>query len=161
MRAARRGLESQAFLLIAVALPGATLTEAVLAQDASDEIAVVDGRTWSLVTSAEPSPWEEAREYCDTLEAGGFSDWRLPLLEELEALFDADAPGSIRGPFMLEDCCAWSSTSLADLAPERKGQLPDPGGPPESYFWGFLFEGGIAYYSNGRFPDGIALCTRE
>lgn len=144
-----------ALVLISTAL-GAMPT---YSQD-SDEIVEIDGRHWSLVMGSAAVPWDEADEFCDSLAAGGFSDWRLPTLVELEALHDPTALNSIRGPFELVDCCAWSSTNLVALAPERKGALPDPAGPPAGYYWGFLFEGGTSYYSNGRFPDGFALCTR-
>lgn len=130
------------------------------AQDAPpDGVAVIDELMWAQTMSA-LTPWSEAEEFCDTLVLGGFDDWRLPLLAELESLYDPAAQGSIRSPLEPDDCCAWSSLSLADLEAERKGELPDPGGPPAQYYWGFLFDGGVAYYSNGRFDDGFALCVR-
>jgi hypothetical protein len=130
------------------------------AQNTTDEVVEIDSRQWSLVTGSQAVPWAEAEEFCDTLLAGGFDDWRLPILAELESLHDPAATRSIRGPFDLADCCAWSATNLVALPPEQKGQLPDPAGRPEGYYWGFLFAGGISYYSNGNFPDGFALCTR-
>ena len=137
------------------------LGPSVDAQQNSDEVIVIDGDMWSLATGSQAVPWEDANEYCDTLESGGFTDWRLPRLFQLEALHDPAAAGSIRGSFKLNDCCAWSSENLVDINPERKGNLPAPGGPPDGYYWGFLFDGGISYYSNGRFADGFAICVRE
>lgn len=130
------------------------------AQDsgAADTVTVGD-HMWSMSTSA-AVPWAEANEFCETLASGGFDDWRLPDLDALRSLHDAQSRGSIVEPFALDDCCAWTSMSLADLPADRKGELPDPGGPPEAYYWGFLFDGGIAYYSNGAFADGFALCMR-
>ena len=130
-------------------------------QPAASEVVEIDGSLWSLITSGAALLWNEASEFCETLDAGGYSDWRLPQLAELEALYDPDAENSIRGPFALEDCCAWSAENLIQIAPGQKGQLPAPGGPPDGYYWGFLFDGGISYYSNGRFPDGFAMCTRD
>ena len=127
----------------------------------SDEAVRIDDRMWALATTGGAVPWAEAEEHCDTLEAGGFSDWRLPLLHELEALHDPNADGGLPAPLSLEDCCAWSAQNFAELSAERKGELPDPGGPPAGYYWGFLFDGGISYYSNGRFPDGLGLCVRD
>lgn len=130
------------------------------AQDASSsELTVVDGTMWSLVTS-DTVPWAEADAFCESLDTGGYTDWRLPQLFELEALHDPSADDSIKGPFELDDCCAWSSESLADVAAEPKGQLPPPGGAPDQYYWGVLLADGISYYSNGRFPDGFAMCLR-
>ena len=139
---------------------GAALPAGAQQSSGSDgDVVTIDGAEWSTITSAS-IPWAEADEFCDDLEAGGFSDWRLPTLTELEALHDPSAPGSMRAAIDLADCCAWSSMNLEDLTPERKGQLPDPGGPPAGYYWGYMFQGDISYYSNGRFPDGLALCTR-
>jgi hypothetical protein len=130
-------------------------------QAVTAEVVTIGTTVWSLVTGREPVPWSEANEFCETLDTGGFSDWRLPTLFELEALHDPGADNSVQGPFDLDDCCAWSSMNLTDLEPESKGNLPPPGGPPAGYYWGFLFEGGVSYYSNGRFADGFAMCVRE
>ena len=147
-------------LLAAVVALTAGLSGGVSGQEAQGDVVAIDGRDWSVVTSGAALPWPEAEEFCDTLETGGFSDWRLPTLAELESLHDPAAEFSIRGPFELEDCCAWSSMNLATLTPERKGQLPAQSGAPEDYYGGFLFDGGVSYYSKGRFPDGFAMCTR-
>lgn len=130
-------------------------------QQDPDGVIAIEGRIWSLDVGDAASPWRDADEFCDGLDAGGFTDWRLPSLEELLSLHAPDAPGGIEGPFELPDCCAWSSENLVVRPTDRKGALPEPGGPAEGYYWGFLFDGGISYYSNGRFPDGFALCTRD
>lgn len=155
---------SCATVLLGACLCGATAT----AQEAAPDSVSIDGRSWSLETGP-AAPWAEADEFCETLEASGFRDWRLPTLDELEQLhaaigrIEADSPpdGSTVGPFDFEDCCAWASENLATLPAERKGQLPAQSGAPESYYWGLLFDGGVSYYSNGRFDDGFALCTRD
>jgi hypothetical protein len=148
----RRILTSSVLALGLMSAPGS-------GQSPSGVIAI-DGRDWSLTMSAAALPWAEANEFCATLETGGHTDWRLPTLFELEQLHDPAAASSIRGSFELEDCCAWSSQNLVAIAAEQKGDLPPQSGPPETYYWGFLFDGGISYYSNGRFADGFAMCTR-
>ena len=130
-------------------------------QAAARAVAEVGGLMWALVTNGESVPWSTANEYCDTLEHAGFADWRLPTLPELESLHDPSAESGWRLPFDLGDCCAWSSTNIVEVPPERKGALPDPSLAPENYYWGFLFDGGIRYYSYERFPDGLAMCVRK
>lgn len=147
-------------LLMAAVLAAAGLGSSQAQNDTPTDVAIIDGLMWSLDTGG-VSQWSEANAHCETLETAGFDDWRLPSLIELEALHDPDAPSSIRGPLELEDCCAWSSTNLESLPAERKGDLPPPGGPPDNYYWGFLFSGGISYYSNSRQIDGFAMCVRD
>jgi hypothetical protein len=154
-------LRSSSYRLLAAAVFAATGLGSSQAQnDTPAAVAVIDGSMWSLDTGG-VSQWSEANAHCETLETAGFDDWRLPTLTELEALHDPDTPSSIRGPFELEDCCAWSATSLESLPADRKGNLPAPGGPPRNYYWGFLFSGGISYYSNSRQIDGFAMCVRD
>ncbi len=41
--------------------------------------------------------WSQAKEYCEELELGGYSDWRLPTHQELEKILSVDiyyAPGN-------------------------------------------------------------------
>ncbi|MFI3322703.1 MAG: DUF1566 domain-containing protein [Rikenellaceae bacterium] len=47
---------------------------------------VVDQNTalmWQQTPPMEGMTWAEAKEYCENLELGGYSDWRLPTLKEL------------------------------------------------------------------------------
>ena len=56
--------------------------------------------------------WDQARGYCASLILGGYSDWRLPEIDELERLYDPTIAGTFRvvSPLQLNGCCAWSST---------------------------------------------------
>lgn len=115
---------------------------------------------WVLATNGENIKWPEAVEYCAELTLAGYSDWRLPTLDELESLHDPDADGGegIESPFVIGDCCLWSGESLVDR-PAEDGD--DIGGRPEMYHWGFMFDGGFPYYAVHIFDDGRALCTRD
>jgi len=44
---------------------------------------------WTLDDNGADITWKEAVEYCQALRKGGFADWRLPSIEELNALYDA------------------------------------------------------------------------
>jgi len=48
------------------------------------------GLMWMQTDSEETLNWEEALSYCENLEAGGYSDWRLPDVKELQSIVDYD-----------------------------------------------------------------------
>ena len=48
----------------------------------------VTGLTWQQVPSAEDMTWEEAVEYANELELGGYDDWRMPSAKELYSIAD-------------------------------------------------------------------------
>jgi len=145
--------------LLAVASLGLFLT--AHAQSVSNATLVVDDLMWSLAASSEPVLWADAEEFCDTLEAAGHSDWRLPSLAELEGLHDPSTASGLPPGLPFPDCCAWSSDSLVEIPADRKGNLPDPVNSPDKYYWGLVFAGGVRYYSNLGYPDGSALCVRN
>lgn len=129
--------------------------------DPPEDTVRADGLLWHVAADGENVGWDAAREYCETLEHAGFSDWRLPTLAELERLHDPSRESGLHAPLELGDCCLWSSTNLVDVPAEAKGGLPDPANDPADYYWGFLFASGDRYYSFRRFPDGLAACVRE
>ena len=45
----------------------------------------VDGKMWSSRSSSTYT-WSDAVSYCDNLTEGGYSDWRLPNINELRTL---------------------------------------------------------------------------
>lgn len=161
-------LEQRTALLTTIAalaaLAGLDMTEPVLAQEGSEpsrEVALVENLLWQVGTNGENVPWDEAHEYCETLELAGFDDWRLPTLVELESLHDPSSDSGAHAAIELDDCCTWSATNLVMQPAEAKGRLPDPANDLADYYWGFLFPSGDRYYSFRRFPDGLAMCVRE
>jgi len=69
--------------------------------------------------------WEEANEYAKNLKTGGYSDWRLPTIEELEKLLTKQSIKNSKGEshYVLRDfldmmpteSCFWSSTEENEL----------------------------------------------
>jgi hypothetical protein len=79
------------------------------------EVVVVDQETglmWTRKDNGEDINWHEANEYAKKLRLGGYSDWRLPTIKELEKLYEPKEGGryKIRKPFRLTGWWVWSST---------------------------------------------------
>jgi hypothetical protein len=47
------------------------------------------GLMWASKDNGADINWEQAKKYCESFEAGGHKDWRLPTNEELKTLYDA------------------------------------------------------------------------
>jgi len=45
---------------------------------------------WAAEDNGRPINWVDAKFYCENYRAGGYSDWRMPILDELEGLFDRE-----------------------------------------------------------------------
>lgn len=105
------------------------------------------GLMWSRRDNARDIAWSAAGPYCAELELGGFDNWQLPSLEELETL---EAMWSIRAlkiaeQFLLSACCMWSSTE---------------GSPSTAWNLDFRFRRGFEVNRNLSF--GLrALCRRD
>lgn len=53
------------------------------------------GLMWAGKDNGRDVNWREATKYCRNLRLGGYADWRLATIEELEGIYDgtANAPG--------------------------------------------------------------------
>ncbi len=116
----------------------------------SGERIVIDTQTglmWTQNDNGKDINWYEAEEYSRKLSLGGYRDWRLPTIEELEVLYDTESQEKIKiqKPFRLTERWAWSST--------KEGS---------ARAWYFYFGDGY----RGRLPlddsgAGRALCVRR
>jgi len=105
------------------------------------------GLAWALKDNGAAVSPNQANDYCSKLRDGGFSDWRLPKIDELEALYDSKAKkqNRIKGPIDLSDSCVLSSSTNSG------GEV-----------WTFCFNSGSRNLGGGSGcgTTGRALCAR-
>jgi len=77
---------------------------------------VVDVRTglmWAQNDNSRDISWSASQRYCENYTGGGYSDWRMPTVEELETLYNPnrkDKKGNFVSKIMgITECCVWSS----------------------------------------------------
>ncbi len=90
--------------------------------------------------------WEGAIDYCENLTLGGYSDWRLPNINELKSIVDRskDKPAIADGFSNVGSDYDWSSTY-------------DVGN--EGYAWIVYFGNGGVYYK-GKGDGNYVCCVR-
>ena len=62
---------------------------------AYDNDTVLDTRTnlmWAAKDNGVDINWQDAKSYCENYQTGGYTDWRMPTVNELEGLYDANKP---------------------------------------------------------------------
>jgi hypothetical protein len=74
--------------------------------------------------------WTNARAYCEALEIGGFSDWRLPTSEELQRLFAGFTPAGFVDYGVPFESYYWSST---EGAPSKHFRVRLTAGSPNTH----------------------------
>jgi hypothetical protein len=151
----KRSLESLAKFLLATILLciGAC---AVMGQDSTPAAGAdlksfwkdsASGLTWAAKDNGSPVSANQASDYCSSLRSGGYSDWRLPTIEELEALYDSKLSKQykVKGPIELSDACVLSGTT------NSSGEV-----------WSFCFNSGGRNLGGGSGcgSSGRALCAR-
>ena len=141
-------------LLATLAVPAGSF---VASQDSNKGTVVIGNLLWTIEPNGQNVNWEAANRYCQGVKLGGYADWRLPTIDELQSVYDPKATTvyHIKGPLQLKSCCLWSSTVLVEDGDKRR--LFEP----SRYAWGLYFDsGGIRYYSAMNFTDGQVLCVR-
>ncbi|MCX5816527.1 MAG: DUF1566 domain-containing protein [Proteobacteria bacterium] len=48
------------------------------------------GLMWAAKDNGSDINWQDAMSYCQNYQGGGYTDWRMPTLDELAGLYDAD-----------------------------------------------------------------------
>ena len=97
----------------------------------------VDGRMWSSRSSSTYN-WSDAFSYCDNLTEGGYSDWRLPNINELRTLIKNCAGSQAGGSCAVQDPDCLSSSCCINCSC-------------------YYMENNCGYYSKLGDPDGVEL----
>jgi len=71
------------------------------------------GLMWTIRDNGTGLTWQEAVEYVKRFRLGGYSDWRLPTVDELEELHERGSENPIRAPFRVH-ALMWSSTTSTE-----------------------------------------------
>jgi len=87
----------------------------------SKDNTVLDSETglmWANEDNGVNSNWEAAKSYCETYSAGGYTNWRMPTLEELGTIFDknSDKRFMTYSAITLSGPCPWSSNTRKNRA---------------------------------------------
>ena len=123
---------------------------AKLGDDATEWVAVLDNTTHLLWTVKETKPltWKKAQTTVAKLDVAGFTDWRLPTVEELFMLADRTKYSPAIDTAFFPDCKSewyWTSTPAASS--------------PVVSAWGVGFGNGNALW-NGQVSDGRVRAVR-
>lgn len=115
------------------------------------------GLMWTKKDNGVDVTWQEATNYCQNLQTGGQSDWRLPTINELQGIYDSSinapdrssggqaVPWQVKGKLALSAWGEWSSS---------------PGNAP-GQAWVFGFGSGKPFsYRFEGLKKPRALCVR-
>ncbi len=73
--------------------------------------------TWQVVPSDTQMTWDEAVEYCENLELGGYDDWRMPTLKEAFSISDFETGW----PYLDQDYFDFPTETMSDMPPMDGG----------------------------------------
>jgi hypothetical protein len=137
------------------------------AQEAREKAALADagkiwtdpetGLMWTKKDNGSDVNWQKARNYCQNLRLGGYSNWRLPAIDELSDLYDPKA--NITGQMGSGSQATWHVKGDLQLS---GWQWSNTQGNASWQAWLFLFANG-ARYSSPLAGSGLdrVLCVRR
>ena len=104
------------------------------------------GLMWQKADDETQRDWADAGQYCENLELGGYDDWRLPRVDELETIVDHSRTNPAIDPIF--DACYlyyWSGSTAANV-------------PSDAWYVGFS----IGYVGPNYKPDNdnYVRCVR-
>jgi len=122
------------------------------------------GLMWASNDNGKDITWGNALKYCRSLSVAGYSDWRLPSIDELQGIYDDSgfaAPhpkdvvpvlaGEAKGGLLLTGAREWSSNRVLDDRGHNTG-----------YAWEFDFPHGRRWKDPLGYTGSLrALCVRH
>jgi len=116
----------------------------------------VTGLAWTKQDNGSDVNWNQAIAYCSNLRLGGYSDWRLPTIDELQDIYDPgiDIPGQWPGG----DAITWHVKGNLNLTTwEWSSSLKNA-----REAWLFYFANGMRYSLRlSESSTDRALCVRR
>ena len=109
------------------------------------------GLTWTKQDNGSDVTWDQANAYCSNLRMGGYSDWRLPTIDELQGIYVPGQFGEgattkhVKGNLKLSSGSQWSSTR----------------GSAHGEAWFLSFFSGKRYSRQLGYGLARALCVRR
>ena len=145
-------LHSTAVIVAALGLVPATLGQTAATRgEARHRNSWVDAKTglmWATADNGYGVGWTRASNYCRDLAVGGYKDWTLPSIDDLQQLFGGPANASgrhVAGPIQIT---GWAWSASPGLEPGEQ--------------WAFDFgDGGRASVVMGDSGLNRALCVRH
>ena len=76
------------------------------------------GLMWAAMDNGEGIKWPDAKKYCENYRGGGYRNWRLPTVVELQTLYDGNKSYRVNrrgytvhltGLIQISTCYIWSS----------------------------------------------------
>ena len=105
------------------------------------------GLMWTKKDNGHNITWQRASDFCKNLQLAGYSNWRMPEIDELQGIFDANVGDDhVKGNLQLSTSWQWSNT---------------PGSSSKEAFW-------LSFGDGKRYKDRLssnfrirALCVRR
>jgi hypothetical protein len=107
---------------------------------------IATGLMWTKKDNGSDVNWQQAMDYCRNLQLAGYSDWRLPTIDELQGIYDPNVGSDhAKGNLQLSRLWEWSSSQNAS------GEA-----------WYFTFYAGLRFSNlTGLSEFHRALCVRR